>query len=146
MKGTAAAYTPDSYVVAEDKKTTTHVDMLIDEIDPLKWDGIFLIGGPGALQHCNIPSVRQLISDAHNFDKPIGAIGQATRILAESGALNNKEATGWNDDGNLGAIYAQHGAQNLHESVITDGNLITATGETAATQFARAIITLINSE
>lgn len=121
------------------------VDLLIDEIDLKTCSGIFLIGGPGALEHLDTDPVKQLMQQAADLEMPYGAICIAPRILAEAGLLNNRKATGWNDDGKLPAIFSDYNVTGVFKpkAVVIDGHVVTATGPSAATEFGEAIARVV---
>lgn len=78
--------------------------------------------------------------------KAIAAICIAPTLLSDSGLLQGKHVTGW-DDGFWTQIgYLQHnGAIFKDEEVVQDGNLITANGPAAATKFAWAIVDFLKN-
>jgi len=136
--GTAAAHHPESHVIDESKPTTTRVDITVSEIDTLNHQGIFVIGGPGTLRHLDVHEVYEKLMAACNFEVCHGGIGKGCRILADAGVLENKSATGWNDDGKLPHIFQSAGCEYMHEDVVTSDHLITAKSH-AAKKFADTI-------
>lgn len=121
----------------------TPVDITIKEVNPADYDAIIFIGGGGALLHLDKKISYKLINAAYKDEKIIGAICISSRILAHSGILAGKKATGWNDDNKLAGILKKHGATYIPKSVVIDGNIITGEGPDTATAFARALITLL---
>ena len=75
---------------------------------------------------------------------PYGAICVSTRILAKADAMSGKEATGWNNDNALLAIYNAHDVTYVQKDVVIYGLLVTAVGPTAAELFGKAIIRLLS--
>lgn len=142
-------------VVASDAKGTARskpvpgfpdsspVDIIIPEIDPAQYGGIFLIGGPGALEHLDNETTRKFMQKVAKEGKPFGAICISPRILAFAGLLGGKKATGWDDDGELAALFKKHGVDYVKEPVVIDGKIITAEGPTAATAFGQAIASVL---
>ncbi len=126
--------------------STTHVDITLDHVRMDNYEGIFFIGGPGALEHLDNNTSYKVIQEAFHQNKPIGAICIATRILAKAGVLRDKYATGWNEDGLLNAIYAECGAVYLpEEKVVVESSIITATDPSAAQQFGEKIVELLHN-
>lgn len=115
------------------------VDMTLETCVPQDYDGIFIIGGPGALEHLDRPEVHQLVRAAKTSGKLWGAICISPRILAHAGLLAGHIATGWNEDGKLGEILAQAGARYVPQPCVIDGTLLTADGPAAAVEFGTAI-------
>ncbi|MCL4361356.1 DJ-1/PfpI family protein [Candidatus Dependentiae bacterium] len=124
----------------------TNVDITIDKINPKNYDGIFLIGGPGALDNLDNELVYSKMKEAAAANKVFGAICISPRILASAGLLKNKKATGWDDDGELAQVFKKYGVIKTNQDVVVDGNIITATGPRAAEQFAQAILNALKNK
>lgn len=119
------------------------IDSTLDQVHIAELDGIFLIGGPGALTHLDNPAVHNLLHDAQALNKAYGAICIAPRILAHAGVLKNKHATGWDEDHALANIFKEHKVTYIKKSVVTDGKIVTAEGPEAADDFGAAIAAAI---
>lgn len=127
--------------------STTHVDVTLDHIGINNYAGIFFIGGPGALECLDNNTSYKILQEAFYLHKPIGAICIATRILAKAGVMRDKYATGWNEDGLLNALYAEHNVTYLpEEKVVVESNMITATDPSAAEQFGEKIVELLQAK
>ena len=133
-----------SAAIAKDG-STTNVDVVLDQVNVNDYDGIFFIGGPGALEHLDNQTSYTVIKAAADAKKPLGAICVSTRILAKAGVLKQKRATGWDGDDLLGQLYHEHDVVYIPEEVVVDENIITATGPKAAQEFAEQIIMLLQS-
>jgi len=143
---TASNHAGDAFSTPIDmqgRKLKAHVDKTLNELTPSMYDGIFFIGGGGSPDLDNQTSYN-VIKQAVEQNKIVGAICYAPRILARAGILNGKEATGWNNDRNLPQIFKQHGVtykrSRQYSYAVTDGNIITATDPMAAEAFAQEII------
>lgn len=123
--------------------STTSIDSVLEDLDVHKIDGLFFIGGSGALQDLDTNLSHQRIQEAAMLGIPLGGICIAPRILAKAGALVAKEATGWNGDGLLEEIFTRHGVFYTEQEVVTDGNCITASGPHAAQAFGQAILEIM---
>lgn len=119
------------------------VDSTIVDIDVQKFDAIIFIGGPGAMDHLDNQASYDLINQGIQANKLIGAICIAPRILAKAGILNNKRATGWNGDNELGAFFKEYNVHYKNEDVVVDGTIVTAVGPNAAREFAEQLISLL---
>lgn len=126
--------------------STTPVDLLVSHATVSDYDGIFFVGGPGALTHLDNEASYALITRAVHAKRVVGAICIATRILARSGILKDKQATGWNGDNELGALYQEHRVHYVPKDVVVDGRIITATGPNAAREYAELAITLLQED
>ncbi|MBN1549361.1 DJ-1/PfpI family protein [Candidatus Babeliales bacterium] len=123
-------------------QTPAIVDITLDNISTTAYDGIFFIGGSGALDHLDIPLSYHLLSEAHKHNKIYGAICIAPRILAKAGVLKGKHATGWNGDNALPGIFDGYDVTYVDKPVVRDGNIITASGPQASADFAQEIINI----
>ena len=110
-------------------------------------DGIFFIGGPGALEHLDNNTSYKIAQETFFQNKPIGAICIATRILAKAGVLHDKYATGWNEDGELDQIFAENNVIYVpEEKVVVVDNVITATDPSVAKDFGKHIVEMLQNQ
>ena len=116
------------------------IDMTVDDCKSEDFDGIFLVGGPGAEQHLENEKVYKIIREAAVGHKLWGAICYSARILAHAGVLSGRKVTGWDGDGELEGILRQVGAEYVRESVVVDGDLFTATGPKFAEAWGNEIL------
>lgn len=123
----------------------TPVDLTLSHVKIKDYDGIFFIGGPGALEHLDNKESYRIIKEAAQKHLPLGAICISTRILAKAGALTRKRATGWNGDNELEKFYEMYDVVYLPEPVVVADNIITATGPSAAKTFGQEIISLLHN-
>lgn len=123
---------------------STLVDYAISEIKPEMIAGIFLIGGQGALESLDTDETHRLLRLVAQESIPYGALCISPRIVARAGLLKDKRATGWNGDGKLAEIFDEHGVEYDDQSVVVDGNVITADGPSAAHLFGEAIVRVIS--
>jgi putative intracellular protease/amidase len=133
--GTALA-TNDHKVLVDVELSNTRADF---------YDGIFFIGGSGALENLDNQTSYTLIQDAYKLNKLFGAICISSRILAHAGVLRNRKATGWNGDNQLTSIFNEYQVTYVKQPVVVDGNIITAVGPHVAFEFGQAIITALNN-
>lgn len=137
----------DKAGVAQAKdSSTTVVDLTLEQLNPVDFDGVYVIGGPGAMLYLNTPRMHDILRQMQILKKSYGAICISPRILAQAGVLKEKNATGWNDDNNLAQIFKQHDVNYVHQDVVVDGNIVTATGPGAAQEFALAILKIMKPE
>lgn len=134
--------TQSGYARALDNSRTL-VDKALNKFKPLKFDGIFLIGGPGAHTQLDTGLVYKIMNEAYKSGKVIGAICYSPRILAKAGLLTHKHATGWNDDKQLETIFKKYEVYYDKKPVVIDNTIITADGPSSATAFGKAIVGLL---
>ena len=119
------------------------VDLSVADIDVHLFDAVIFIGGPGAMDYLDNQTSYNLITQTVQDNKLLGAICIAPRILAKAGVLDNKRATGWNGDNELGAFFKEHDVHYKNEDVVVDDQIVTAVGPNAAREFAEQIISLL---
>lgn len=119
------------------------VDVSLENVDATEYDGIFIIGGGGAIEYLDNAVVYKIMQKIAQLQKPFGAICVSPRILAHAGLLNGKKATGWDGDHELDGVFNKHSVQRVPEGCVTDGNIITADGPRSAGAFGKAIIKLL---
>lgn len=130
-------------VVASDG-TVAQATTCLELCDPATVDGVFFIGGPGALACLDNQEANRVLNECLLLKKSYGAICIAPRILAKANVLIGKQATGWDQDGELSVIFANNQVIYKPEAVVVDGNVVTANGPEAATAFGEAISQLLN--
>jgi len=111
-------------------------DMLLSEIKVDDYDAIIFVGGSGASQYWNDSLAHNIVKEAVEKNKVLGAICIAPVTLANAGVLTGKKATVWPSE--RGKIEAK-GAIYTGESVQIEGKIITAEGPQAARKFGEAI-------
>lgn len=130
---------------ASDGSETT-VDVPLSKVHVADYDGVFFIGGPGALENLDNPTSNKIVKQAWKEHKVIGAICVATRILAKAGILEGKQATGWDGDNELVELYKKHLVNYIKEDVVVDSPVVTAIGPTAAEQFGQNCVILLQGQ
>lgn len=121
-------------------------DVSLAQVVTSDYDGIFLIGGPGALKYLDNETTVRIMKDAATHEHMIfGAICVSPRILAKGGILSGKHATGWNGDGELPELFRVNDVIYSPESVVVDGRIVTADGPMSAEAFGLAIVDLLKS-
>ncbi|HQL53010.1 MAG: DJ-1/PfpI family protein [Patescibacteria group bacterium] len=123
--------------------SSTKVDLSLENIKMDDFEGLFIIGGVGAVEYLDNEIVYNLLKVWQKTGKAYGAICISPRILAKAGVLKNKKATGWNDDGKLEDLLLENGAIYNNNSVVVDGNVITAAGPASAEEFGKEIVKVL---
>jgi len=122
---------------------STEVDTTVEKMNIEDYDALFFVGGPGALEHLDNEMSYTLLKKWKETGKPYGAICISPRILAKAGVLKNKKATGWDGDNELSGIFGKYGVEYVKESVVVDGNIVTANGPEAAEEFGKIILQIM---
>ena len=123
----------------------TPVDLSVSEIKSGDFDALLIAGGPGIHKRFTDADLRRAVLDFYGSGKIIGAICAAPTVLALSGILKGKNATVWKtqDDGELVRTIIREGAFYHDESVIADGNIVTASAPAAAHAFGQKILSFL---
>lgn len=116
-------------------------DILVSDINIRDFHAIIFIGGSGASQYWDDPIAHKLAQDAISTDRVLAAICIAPVTLANAGVLKGKRATVWSSE--AGSLRSG-GANYTGRAVEKDGNIITASGPTAAQEFAEKLIKALN--
>lgn len=125
---------------------TVKNDLLLEEIDPVFFDGIYFVGGGGSAQYLNNNVAKSVFNEFLNLHKPIAAICAAPRNFLHWGLLKNKKSTGFDADGIFSKMAVENNSIGFpDEKVIIDGLILTANGPEAAEESARAFIQLLHS-
>lgn len=116
---------------------TAQADMLLNQASVDSYDAVVFIGGTGALDYQNNPTVQNLARQASSRGKVVAAIGTAPSILAAAGVMRSVRCTAYLSERDrmtrAGAAYTGNPAEK-------DGHIITATGALAAPRFTQAIL------
>lgn len=142
IKTTIASKTTGTIIGADGAEVIA--DLTVDEVNLKDYDAIAFIGGPGMVDYINDEQFINLAVQFNSLKKIVSAICVAPMILVNAGLLTGKKATStsWNtipkDMEKKGAIWS-------NDSVVSDGNIITANGPRAALEFGQVLLKKINS-
>ena len=113
-------------------------DTTLDEVVGREFDMIVLPGGlPGAEHLREDARIRRLLTRMSESDRYVAAICAAPRVLAETGLLENRQATSF--PGILDGLNIE-GLAYREDAVVTDGKVITSRGPGTAMDFALTLI------
>jgi protease I len=114
--------------------------MLLSNVNADSFDAVIFVGGQGSYIFDENPQALNIAKVFYNNNKLTTAICHAPIILAKSGVLKAKKATVFPGDSgeltNLGVNY-------LANQVVIDGNIVTANGPDAATEFGNTIVDIL---
>jgi len=120
------------------------VDVALRDVDAGDYDGVFIVGGSGALKSLDNDETARIVKDAEAHEgMPYGAICISPRILSKAGVLRGKRATGANGDTKLPEIFREAGVSYEPKPVVVDGRTVTADGPSSAVAFGEAIVHLL---
>ncbi|MFH0913307.1 MAG: DJ-1/PfpI family protein [Candidatus Omnitrophota bacterium] len=112
-------------------------DIIITDIKIQDFDAIIFVGGGGSSQYWDDPLAHKLAQDAVSANKIVAAICIAPVTLARAGVLKGKRATVFSSEAKE---LKSEGANYTGRAVERDGNIITASGPTAARKFAEELV------
>ncbi len=121
---------------------SVQLDLDLKEVQLSDYVAVVFVGGEGiySLKLNEDPDYIALAKSTSAQKKLMGAICLAPWILADAGLLNGKRATASETD-----HIKSKGAVVLDEAVVRDGNIITANGPDASTEFAEAIVAALEA-
>jgi protease I len=116
---------------------TANADTSIDDVDVRLFDAVVFVGGPGARSFFTNSTALRIAREANRAAKVVAAICIAPVVLANAGLLRGKHATAFSSETPL---LEQAGAAVQRPGVVTDGNIVTASGPEVARAFGMAIV------
>lgn len=119
------------------------VDFSFNEVNIRDYEAIVFVGGPGATVYFEHEQILNLVKEAEEEGKVIGAICIAPSILANAGILKGKKATAFVTEED---ILRRNGAIFTAAPVEIDGKIITADGPQSAEVFGQAIVQVLGGE
>jgi protease I len=126
----------------------TEVDLLLENLNPVDFDAIVFIGGPGCLEHLDNENSYKVARETVEQNKVLGSICVSPVILAKAGVLKGKKATVWSSSMDRGPvkILKENGAIYEDKDVVQDGKIITGNGPEAAQEFAEKLVEVLTSK
>jgi protease I len=118
-------------------------DILIGDAKEPDYDGIVFVGGGGAAEYFDSPVAHKLAQSFFAHGKLTSAICIAPATLANAGVLKGKKATSFPSSE---AILKAKGSVLSRESVVVDGNIVTAVGPEAARAFGEKLLEVLASQ
>ena len=117
------------------------IDDIVSNINIDNYQGMAIIGGPGALERLDNEEMYSLIREFYNNNKIVAAICIAPVILAKAGILQDKQSTVWSSEEDRSAIkiIQDYGAQYVDNSVVVYNNIVTGKDFEASHAFGSAI-------
>jgi protease I len=119
---------------------TVKPDLFLQQVRMEPYAGVIFVGGSGASSLWNNQVAHFLAREAMRQKKIIGAICMAPVTLARAGILKGKTVSSWKDTRKM---IEKNGATWSSRDLSVSGNIITASGPSAAPEFARAFIALL---
>lgn len=120
-------------------------DIQLEETKQEKYDGIVLVGGPGAQEYFRNIMAHELVKSFNDADKVVAAICIAPSTLANAGILSGKRATAYSTEiqnlKNQGALISAKPVP-----VEVSGNIITADGPQASKSFGETILKVLKEK
>lgn len=120
---------------------TIKPEITLEQIKLEEYEGIVIIGGPGADIFFQNKILHKILQEACKKNKLVAAICISPATLAYSGVLKGKNATIWdNSSGDFKKILKSNGAAYKNQGMVIDGNIITANGPDASQNFGEALL------
>lgn len=121
---------------------TVKTDIALDDVSEEKGDMFILPGGmPGTVNLDENDKVREIVSNAYNKGKIIGAICAAPMVLGKMGILKGKKATCF-----PGFEEYLDGAEVVRDHAVRSGNVVTSSGAGGAFHFGFTLLATVDEE
>ena len=126
----------------------TEVDLLLENLNPVDFDAVVFIGGPGCLEYLDKEDSYRVARETIEKNKVLGSICVSPVILAKAGVLKEKRATVWSSPMDRGPvrILKENGAIYEDKDVVVDGKIITGNGPDAAEEFGKKLVEGLTSK
>ena len=112
-------------------------DILLEDVSPEDYDAVVFVGGAGCKNYWDDESAHAIARGFLESGKVTGAICSAPVILAKAGILRDRKATCFPDDKEE---LEKHCMEYVDDDVWIDGNVVTAKGYWASSDFADAVV------
>jgi protease I len=121
---------------------TVRVDAELSSVSAKDFDAVVFIGGPGSEVYFDDEAALSLARESYSQGKVTAAICIAPTIFANAGVLEGRKATVWSSPASREYVNAlkDGGAKYTGESVVADGNIVTADGPASAQKFAEKVL------
>jgi len=121
-------------------------DVVIGAVDPSDYDALVITGGSGCQTYLwsNKPLL-EAVRRVYEKGGVVAAICIAPAVLARAGIIKSKRCTVFQSPEAISEV-EKGGCILQEESVVVDGNIVTANGPAAAKAFGEAIIKLLSKK
>ena len=117
-------------------------DKLIEDVNPLDFDAIVLVGGSGSTALWNNEKLHEHLRSSYKNGKVIGAICLSPVTLVKAGILEGKAVTCY-ETPEVIKIFKENNVELTGKSVNVIDNIVTANGPAAAKGYAEKIVELL---
>lgn len=124
-------------------QATVKVDITADKVSAKDFDAIIVPGGHAPDKMRLHQAMVDMVGDAFNSGKVIGAICHGPQLLISADILRGRRVTSWPS---IAVDLRNAGAEWVDEPVVQDGNLITARKPADLPRFNKAIIDALTFE
>jgi len=138
--GTKTVSTNDQDMILGSMQDELQADGKISEARMEDYEGLLLVGGPGAREMAENPDARRLVAEAAAQDKLIGAWGESVALLAAADVVRKKKLTG--DPATREAV-ERAGGRYTGTQLERDGKLVTAYDDAAGLRFGKALVQVV---
>jgi protease I len=116
---------------------TVKADTTADKVKGGEFDAIIVPGGYAPDRMRLYPSMIDLVKDAYDSGKVVGAICHGPQLLISADIVRDRQVTSWPS---VAVDLKNAGAKWVNEPVVKDGNLITSRKPADIPKFNKALI------
>ena len=151
VKTSIPVYVGDDRMFTERRGRDLVCTIDFEKVDPAAYDGIVLPGGRAPEYLSDVEAVRSTVRAFDEEGKPIAANCHGVQIVAAAGIVDGRRCTSISRLQpileNAGAEWVEPaGSQGDQSSVVTDGNLITASQSSKYPEMMRAFVDRLEGE
>jgi len=117
-------------------------DKLIEDVNPLDFDAIVLVGGSGSTVLWDNEKLHEYLRKAYESNKVVGAICISPVTVVKSGILKGKSATCY-ETSEVVNIFNENGVEFTGKPLCVTDKIVTANGPAVAKDYAEKIIELL---
>ena len=117
-----------------------YATLSLERANASDFDAVVFVGGAGAAEYFDDPSVREIAKSFASQEKVVAAICIAPTILANAGLLQAKRATCFSSQTER---LREKGCSYTGNPVEVDGKIVTASGPEAAKRFGEEIAQML---
>ncbi len=121
-------------------------DLSVKEALKKDYAGVVVVGGSGAPELASNEEVIEILKSMADKRRLVASICLGPVVLAKAGVLQGKRATVWSSSAYQQSVRVlkEHGARYIEDTIVIDGNIITAFGPDFAHKFGEELVSWLD--